>query len=76
LSEAGDIVIPINEGIITGDHLHAELGEIILGKKPARSNQREITVFKSVGNAVQDLAIASYVFEVSQGQDNVKFVNF
>jgi len=76
LSEAGDIVIPINEGIITGDHLHAELGEIILGKKPARSNQREITVFKSVGNAVQDLAIAYYVFEVSQGQDNVKFVNF
>ncbi len=66
LMEAGDIVIPFNEGIITSSHIHAELGEIVLGTKPARTSHDEITVFKSVGNAVQDLAIAAYVHEVAE----------
>lgn len=66
LTEAGDLIIPIGEGIITKDHIHAELGEIILGKKTARTNDNEITVFKSVGNAVQDLAVATRVLELSE----------
>jgi ornithine cyclodeaminase/alanine dehydrogenase-like protein (mu-crystallin family) len=66
LSEAGDIIIPINEGIISDGHIHAELGEIVLGSKPGRTRSDEITVFKSVGNAVQDLAIASYVLDVGK----------
>ena len=61
LAEAGDIVIPISEGVITAEHIHAELGEIIFGKKKGRSSLQQITVFKSVGNAIQDLAIANFL---------------
>lgn len=58
LSEAGDIMIPIQQGLITEDHIHAELGEVISGFKKGRTNDDQVTVFKSVGNAIQDLAIA------------------
>jgi ornithine cyclodeaminase/alanine dehydrogenase-like protein (mu-crystallin family) len=58
LSEAGDIMIPIQQGLITADHIHAELGEIISGFRKGRTNESQLTVFKSVGNAIQDLAIA------------------
>jgi ornithine cyclodeaminase/alanine dehydrogenase-like protein (mu-crystallin family) len=58
LSEAGDIMIPIQQGLITEDHIHAELGEVISGFKKGRTDERQVTVFKSVGNAIQDLAIA------------------
>ncbi len=57
LAEAGDILIPIREGAIGEEHIYAELGEIILGEKPGRTSPDEVTVFKSVGNAVQDLAV-------------------
>jgi ornithine cyclodeaminase/alanine dehydrogenase-like protein (mu-crystallin family) len=58
LSEAGDIMIPIQEGLIKEDHIHAELGEIISGFRKGRTHDAQVTVFKSVGNAIQDLAIA------------------
>lgn len=63
LSEAGDIVIPIQQGLITKDHIHAELGEIISGDKRGRSDTDQCTLFKSVGNAIQDLAIAHYMMQ-------------
>jgi ornithine cyclodeaminase len=58
LAEAGDLIQPIRAGIITPDHIHAELGEILLGRKSGRADDEEITLFKSVGIAVQD-AMAS-----------------
>lgn len=58
LEEAGDIIIPIKEGLFAPERIHAELGEIILGKKPGRVSPEEITVFKTVGLAVQDAAAA------------------
>ncbi len=63
LTEAGDIVIPIRQGLITNDHIHAELGEIISGSKKGRISDDQITVFKSVGNAIQDLALAHCMLE-------------
>jgi ornithine cyclodeaminase/alanine dehydrogenase-like protein (mu-crystallin family) len=63
LSEAGDIVIPIQEGLIKPDYIYAEIGEIAAGIKQGRSTQDEITLFKSVGNAVQDLVVASRLLE-------------
>jgi ornithine cyclodeaminase/alanine dehydrogenase-like protein (mu-crystallin family) len=59
LSEAGDIIIPILKGIIQSTHIHGELGELVSGSKRGRTSRDEITVFKSVGNAIQDLAIAA-----------------
>jgi len=63
LNEAGDIMIPIQEGAIDKSHLSAELGEVITGKKPGRANTREITLFKSNGLAIQDVAAARLVYD-------------
>ncbi len=56
LSEAGDIIIPIKEGRYSEDKIYAELGEIVSRAKPGRTSDEEITVFKSVGLALQDNA--------------------
>lgn len=61
--EAGDIIIPVNAGEIDASHFYAELGEIITGKKPGRINDQEITLFKSNGLAIQDVAAAKLVYD-------------
>ena len=66
LAEAGDLIIPIQEGAITEDHIHASLGEVVAGLKPGRESAEEITLFKSVGLAVQDAATAARVYELAQ----------
>ncbi len=63
LNEAGDIIIPIHQGVIDESHLYAELGEIITGKKQPRADDREITLFKSTGLAIQDAAAAKLVYD-------------
>jgi ornithine cyclodeaminase/alanine dehydrogenase len=63
LEEAGDIILPIREGKITEKHIYAELGEIVTGKKPGRVEDKEMTVFKSVGLAIQDAAVAGLIIE-------------
>jgi ornithine cyclodeaminase/alanine dehydrogenase-like protein (mu-crystallin family) len=62
LEEAGDLIIPLREKLIDEDHILAEIGEVLAGLKPGRSSADEITVFKAVGNAALDLAMASLVF--------------
>lgn len=63
LAEAGDIVLPIQEGRFTADHIAGELGELVSGRTPGRTSPSEITIFKSVGMAVEDVAAAHLVFE-------------
>jgi len=55
LSESGDIGVPLQEGLIGADHVLAELGEVLLGKHPGRTGDTEITLYKSLGLAVQDV---------------------
>lgn len=62
-SEAGDIMIPLKAGEIEKEHFHAELGEIITRRKEGRTNNEEITIFKSNGLAIQDAATAKLVYE-------------
>ncbi|GAK57097.1 ornithine cyclodeaminase/mu-crystallin family protein [Candidatus Vecturithrix granuli] len=66
LKEAGDILIPMQAGLFTEDHIAAELGELILAEKPGRSSGQEVTLYKSVGNAVQDLVAASDVLKEAE----------
>jgi ornithine cyclodeaminase len=61
LAEAGDLVIPIRAGDLGEDHLVAEIGEVLLGRHPGRTGADEITLFKSLGLAVEDLACASFL---------------
>jgi alanine dehydrogenase len=61
--EAGDIMIPVSAGEILESHFYAELGEIITGQKQGRMNDKEITLFKSNGLAIQDAATAKLVYE-------------
>ncbi|MGA9348931.1 MAG: hypothetical protein WBW48_09015 [Anaerolineae bacterium] len=61
LAETGDLIIPIRKGLITEDHIYAELGEIAAGIKAGRASAEEVTLFKSVGNAVQDVSVACAV---------------
>jgi alanine dehydrogenase len=61
LAEAGDLLIPIGQGLFSADRVHAELGQIAAGLRPGRTAADAVTVFKSVGVAVQDLAAAMHV---------------
>jgi ornithine cyclodeaminase len=58
LAETGDLIQPIRLGLITAQDIHAELGEVVLGRRPGRQASGEITFFKSVGIAVQDAVAA------------------
>jgi ornithine cyclodeaminase len=60
-AEAGDFLIPRAEGLVTDDHIRAELGEVLLGRRPGRASPGDVTVFKSLGLAVEDLAAARLV---------------
>jgi len=66
LAEAGDLLIPLQQGLMTEAHVCAELGEIVAGRKPGRASPEEITLFKSVGVAVQDVAAAGAVLEAAR----------
>ncbi|MCH1571861.1 MAG: ornithine cyclodeaminase family protein [Longimicrobiales bacterium] len=66
MEEAGDIVGPIRDGAVDESVMAAEIGEILLGQAEGRRDADEITFFKSVGNAVQDLAVAARVLEVAE----------
>lgn len=69
MEEAGDIVGPIRDGVVDVSVMSAEIGEIVLGRAEGRHDDEEITFFKSVGNAVQDLAVAARVLDVAERDD-------
>lgn len=60
--EAGDYLIPLQEGAIREEHLLGELGELLLGKTPGRIAASDITIFESLGIAIEDLAAAEYIY--------------
>lgn len=63
LNEAGELLIPIEEGVFSKEDVKAELAELASGKHSGRQNEQEITVFKTVGTALSDLAGACLVVE-------------
>lgn len=69
MAEAGDLLIPMEQGLIGPDHIRAELGEIAAGLKPGRETPDQVTLFKSVGLAVQDVAAA---WEVLRGAERMR----
>lgn len=63
LNESGDYLFAAKEGAIGPDHIRAELGELLIGKHRGRSSTEELTVFKSLGIAVEDLASAQFLYQ-------------
>lgn len=62
LAEAGDLLIPLNKGVVSRDYIQADLHELVGGKKTVRTDRQQITLFKSVGCALEDLATAHLVY--------------
>ncbi|MHB8449562.1 MAG: ornithine cyclodeaminase family protein [Mycobacteriales bacterium] len=65
LSEAGDLLIPMAEGAIDVGHLVAELSDVLAGRHPGRRSPQEITVFESLGLAVEDVAAAELASQIA-----------
>jgi len=62
-NEAGDFLIPKKEGAVTDEHVKGEIGEVLSGTKKGRENDEEITVFKSLGIAAEDIFSAYHIYE-------------
>jgi len=63
MAEAGDLLIPMRDGKLSKENIYADLGEIVLGQKPGRIREDEITLFESVGFALEDLATARLAYQ-------------
>lgn len=76
LNESGDYLLAQAEGAIGPDHIKAELGDVLVGTHPGRADEGELTVFKSLGIAVEDLAAAELVVRRAREQGAGTEVDF
>jgi alanine dehydrogenase len=76
LAEAGDFLIPKAAGAVTDAHIRGELGQLLTGEVAGRSAPADVTVFKSVGLAIEDLAAAQHIYSKARGSGYGKFVEF
>lgn len=76
MNEGGDYLFAVREGTIGPDHIRAELGELLTGKHPGRTSQDEITLFKSLGLAIEDLASADYLYRKARDRQAGTWVDF
>lgn len=68
LAEAGDLIKPLEAGLIDREHVSRELGQLVAGSVDGRQSNDEITLFKSVGNAVQDVTVARRAVERAEAE--------
>jgi ornithine cyclodeaminase/alanine dehydrogenase-like protein (mu-crystallin family) len=69
VNEAGDFVIPQREGALSSASIRGELGEVLIGTARGRRSEQELTVFESLGLAVEDLAAAEYVLGRAEAEN-------
>ena len=72
----GDLHHALESGLVTRANVHAELGEVVAGKKPGRESQEEITIFDSTGMALQDVGAAAFLYEKAQREGSGVRLNF
>lgn len=75
-NEAGDYLFALREGAIGPEHIRAELGEILIGAREGRRSTEEITLFKSLGLAIEDLAAAQYLYQKARRERRGSTVDF
>jgi ornithine cyclodeaminase len=66
LAQAGELLDAIKAGMVTAEHIVGEIGEVLIGKAPGRRSADEITAYKSLGIAAQDLTAAEYVYAAAR----------
>ena len=76
LNEAGDFLIPKKEGAIGDHHIIGEIGEVLTGRIHGRTTAKEITLFKSLGLAVEDVASARHIYEKAKASGQERFLEF
>jgi ornithine cyclodeaminase len=76
LNEAGDYLLAAKEGAVTPESIMAELGELVINSKQGRISANEITLFKSLGLAIEDVACAEYLYRKAQTEEAGSWVNF
>ena len=76
LNEAGDYLLAAKEGVVTPDSILGEIGELLIGAKTGRTSETEITLFKSLGLAIEDVACADYLYHKAHSQNVGSWVDF
>jgi ornithine cyclodeaminase len=76
LNEAGDFLFPQKEGAIDEGHIKGEIGDILLSNVSGRSSSEDITLFKSLGLAAEDVAAAHYIYQKALQNEKGEWVEF
>ncbi len=76
LNEAGDYLLAAKEGFVTPESIVGEIGELLIGTKTGRTSATEITLFKSLGLAIEDVVSADYLYHKAQAQNAGTWVDF
>lgn len=76
VNESGDYLMALKEGAIGPDHIRAEVGELLLGRAPGRTSAEQITLFKSLGLAIEDLASAQFLYREAERRGTGTWVEF
>jgi len=76
LAESGDFLIPLSNGVITESHIVGELGDILTDRVAGRTAKEEVTLFKSLGLAVEDVAVAHYLYDKAMKENQGVHIEF
>jgi ornithine cyclodeaminase len=76
MNESGDYLLALHEGAIGPDHIRAEIGEVLIASKPGRTSAEEMTLFKSLGLAIEDLASAEYLYRKAKERQAGTWVDY
>ena len=76
INEGGDYLFALRDGAIGADHIRAEIGELLIGTHPGRTSPDEITLFKSLGLAIEDLASADYLYDKAKQTQSGTWVEY
>jgi len=76
LNEAGDYLLAAKEGVVTPESILGEIGELLIGTKTGRTSATEITLFKSLGLAIEDVVSADYLYQKAKAQQAGTWIGF
>jgi ornithine cyclodeaminase len=76
LNEAGDYLLAAKEGLVNPESILGEIGELLIGTKTGRTSATEITLFKSLGLAIEDVVSADYLYKKAKSQNAGTWIDF